>query len=85
MGILARVLTCISRERIPVLGAVPRQEGRSMAVYEFECQACHERFEVKQPMHESERLRSDPPACPGCGKKQTRQVVSLFSCKPPTG
>jgi putative FmdB family regulatory protein len=56
-----------------------------MAVYEYECEACRQRFEVKRPMQEYERLRSDPPACPGCGQKQTRQVVSLFSCKPPTG
>ncbi len=55
-----------------------------MAVYEYECQACQRRFEIQQPMHDYERLREDPPACPGCGQKQTRQVVSLFSCKPAT-
>jgi putative FmdB family regulatory protein len=56
-----------------------------MAVYEYECQACHRRFEIQLPMHEYERLKGDPPACPGCGEKQTRQVVSLFSCKTPAG
>ena len=56
-----------------------------MAVYEYECQACQQRFEIQQPMHDYERLREDPPACPGCGQKQTRQVVSLFSCKPAAG
>jgi putative FmdB family regulatory protein len=56
-----------------------------MAVYEYECQACHQRFEIQHPMHDYEQLKGDPPACPGCGKKQTRQVVSLFSCKPATG
>ena len=56
-----------------------------MPVYEYECQACHQRFEIQQPMHDYEQLKGDPPACPDCGKKQTRQVVSLFSCKPATG
>jgi putative FmdB family regulatory protein len=53
-----------------------------MAVYEYECQACGQRFEVTAPMSEYERLKKEPPACPGCGKQQTQQVVSLFSCKP---
>ena len=53
-----------------------------MAVYEYECQACGQRFEVTAPMSEYERLKKEPPACPGCGKQQTQQVVSHFSCKP---
>jgi putative FmdB family regulatory protein len=53
-----------------------------MAVYEFQCQACGHRFEIKAPMSEHERLKQEPPACPGCGKRETRQAVSLFSCKP---
>jgi putative FmdB family regulatory protein len=54
----------------------------TMAVYEFSCQACGERFEVTAPMSEHERLTREPPACPACGKKETQQVVSLFSCRP---
>jgi putative FmdB family regulatory protein len=53
-----------------------------MAVYEYECQACGQRFEVTVPMSQYERLKTEPPACPACGKQQTQQVVSLFSCKP---
>jgi len=67
---------------IPVKGAVLRDGSRSMAVHEYECQACHQRFEITQPMHEYERLKEQPPTCPGCGEQQTRPVVSLFSCKP---
>jgi putative FmdB family regulatory protein len=55
-----------------------------MAVYEYECEACQQRFEIQQPMRDYERLKEDPPACPGCGEKRTRQVVSLFTCKPAT-
>jgi putative FmdB family regulatory protein len=53
-----------------------------MAVYEYECQACGNRFEVTRPMSQYDRLKSEPPPCPACGKAETRQVVSLFSCKP---
>lgn len=53
-----------------------------MAVYEYECQACGQRFEVTVPMSQYERLKNEPPPCPGCGKADTRQAVSLFSCKP---
>ena len=53
-----------------------------MAVYEYECQACGKRFEVTLPMSQYDRLKSDPPPCPACGKADTRQAVSLFSCKP---
>jgi putative FmdB family regulatory protein len=55
-----------------------------MAVYEFECQACHERFEVTATMTEHDRLKEQPPACPKCGQRQSRQLTSLFSCKPPS-
>jgi putative FmdB family regulatory protein len=54
-----------------------------MAVYEFECQACGKRFELSVPMHEHDRLRDKPPACPQCGKTETHQTVSVFSCKTP--
>jgi putative FmdB family regulatory protein len=55
-----------------------------MAVYEYACQACGHRFEIKVPMSEYERLKREPPTCPACGKPETRQLVSLFSCKPPS-
>lgn len=55
-----------------------------MAVYEFECRSCGERFEVNVPMTEHDKLKASPPACPKCGKKRTQQLVSMFSCKAPT-
>jgi putative FmdB family regulatory protein len=56
-----------------------------MAVYEFECRDCAKRFELSMSMSEHDRLKSEPPACPECGKHDTRQLVSLFSCKTPSG
>lgn len=56
-----------------------------MAVYEFECQACGERFEVNVPISQHDQLKEKPPACPKCGKRKTHQLVSLFSCKTPSG
>lgn len=54
-----------------------------MAVYEFECQGCGERFEITRPMGEHDQLKDHPPACPQCGRTETRQLVSLFGCKTP--
>jgi putative FmdB family regulatory protein len=55
-----------------------------MAVYEFECGDCGERFEVTMAMSEHDRLREHAPACPKCGKTETHQLVSTFSCKAPS-
>jgi putative FmdB family regulatory protein len=55
-----------------------------MAVYEFECQACGEHFEVSIPISEYDRLKKRAPACPKCGKSRVRQLVSSFSCKAPS-
>lgn len=56
-----------------------------MAQYEYECQACGERFQVTAPMHEHDRLKEQPPTCPQCGQQQARQLVSHFECKTPSG
>lgn len=56
-----------------------------MAVYEFECRACGERFEVTVPISQHDRLKTDPPGCPKCSATETQQVVSMFSCKTPSG
>jgi putative FmdB family regulatory protein len=56
-----------------------------MAVYEFECLGCGERFELSVPMSQHDKLKSDPPACPKCSGKETQQLVSMFSCKTPSG
>lgn len=56
-----------------------------MAMYEFECKACGERFQVNVPMTQHDRLKEQPPACPKCGKRQTHQLVTTFACKTPSG
>jgi putative FmdB family regulatory protein len=56
-----------------------------MAVYEFECAACGVRFEVQRPMSEHDHLKEQAPTCPKCGKTDTRQLVSVFNCKSPSG
>jgi putative FmdB family regulatory protein len=55
-----------------------------MAVYEIECQSCGERFEVNASISEHEGWNGKPPPCPKCGKQETRQLVSNFSCKAPS-
>ena len=55
-----------------------------MSVYEFECKACGEHFEVSIPISEYDRLKKRLPACPKCGKSRVRQLVSIFSTKPPS-
>lgn len=55
-----------------------------MAIYEFECQACGERFEVTMAISEHDRLGEKGAKCPKCGKQSSRQLVSSFSCKPPS-
>ena len=57
------------------------REVKMMAVYEFECAACGERFEVQRPMSEHDRLKEQAPLCPKCGRTETRQLVSVFNCK----
>ena len=44
-----------------------------MPIYEFECEACGSRFE--------ELVSSDTrmPACPACGSKETRRLLSPVS------
>jgi len=56
-----------------------------MASYEFECQACHEHFQVNVPMSEHDGLKAHPPVCPKCASNDTRQLVSMFSSKPASG
>ena|ERR1700736_4133716 len=65
-------------------GSVLEGGGETMAVYEFECQACGERFEVTMGISEHDRIKDQPPACPKCGKREARQLVSSFNCKAPS-
>jgi putative FmdB family regulatory protein len=56
-------------------------EGAVMPTYEFECQECQKRFEMTVSVQEHDGLKKEPPPCPHCGRRHTRQLVSLFSCK----
>jgi putative FmdB family regulatory protein len=56
-----------------------------MAIYEFECETCGKRFEMRILMSAHETVKQSPPVCPACGSSATRQVVSEFACKTPVG
>jgi putative FmdB family regulatory protein len=56
-----------------------------MAIYEFDCATCGERFEVNRPMSEHDRLKQTPPSCPKCGAADTHERVPLVSTKTPSG
>lgn len=55
-----------------------------MAIYEFECTACGERFEVTRTMSHHDELKHQPPACPKCGQLQTRELAPLVGYKTPS-
>jgi putative FmdB family regulatory protein len=61
--------------RRPVFGG-----ATTMAVYEFECETCGNRFETVTPITQHDRLKEQPPACPQCKGTKTRQLVSHFNC-----
>jgi putative FmdB family regulatory protein len=46
-----------------------------MAVYEFECADCGERFEVNTTISEHDRFKEEPPKCSKCGQIHTRQRI----------
>jgi putative FmdB family regulatory protein len=55
-----------------------------MAIYEFECSACGEHFEVSRAMSERDQLKREPPACPKCGTSGARELAPLINTKPPS-
>jgi putative FmdB family regulatory protein len=55
-----------------------------MAIYEFECRACGERFEVTRAMSQHDELKQRPPACPKCGNAETHEVAPLVGYKTPS-
>jgi putative FmdB family regulatory protein len=55
-----------------------------MAIYEFECTACGERFEISKAMSQHDALKQQPPACPKCGKQTTHEVTPLVAYKTPS-
>lgn len=46
-----------------------------MAIYEYQCQECGNRFELRRSMGES----GGEVACPRCGKKRVRRMMSMFA------
>jgi putative FmdB family regulatory protein len=51
-----------------------RPYNRSVPLYEYECQACHFRFEKLQRLSDP-----PPPKCPECGGKKIVQMMSTSS------
>lgn len=45
-----------------------------MAVYEYECEACGHRFELRRSMSDSD----DEVECPKCGGRKPKRVFSVF-------
>jgi putative FmdB family regulatory protein len=45
-----------------------------MPLYEYQCDNCGEKFEVRRPI----RASDDPAACPNCESNDSRRQVSLF-------
>ena len=46
-----------------------------MALYEYKCAECEERFDLMRPMAAAD----EPADCPECGSVESRRVISHFS------
>jgi len=46
-----------------------------MALYEYKCSDCEERFELMRPMSAADDLAE----CPECGGMESRRLVSSFA------
>jgi putative FmdB family regulatory protein len=65
-------------------GGVLVRRRWTMAIYEFECTACGERFEVSRAMSQHDELKHQPPPCPRCGHSGTHEVAPLVGYKTPS-
>ncbi|MGH3088410.1 MAG: FmdB family zinc ribbon protein [Rubrobacteraceae bacterium] len=45
-----------------------------MALYEYKCSDCEDKFDLMRPMSAAD----DPAACPECGSESSMRVVSNF-------
>ncbi len=52
-----------------------------MATYEYRCQDCQSTFTISERISKHEERKSEAPACPSCGGRDTRQVFSAFYAK----
>ena len=46
-----------------------------MALYEYKCAGCEERFDLMRSMSAAD----DPAECPDCGSAESRRVISNFA------
>jgi putative FmdB family regulatory protein len=46
-----------------------------MALYEYKCAECDERFDLMRPMSESDTAAE----CPECGSERSQRVISNFA------
>ena len=46
-----------------------------MALYEYKCVECEDRFDLMRPMSDAD----EPAACPECGSTESRRVISNFA------
>ena len=49
--------------------------GIEMALYEYKCAECEERFDLMRPMSAAD----DSAPCPECGSADSRRVISNFA------
>jgi putative FmdB family regulatory protein len=52
-----------------------------MALYEYKCSDCEERFELMRPMSAADDLAE----CPECGGTESRRLISNFASVTPAG
>jgi putative FmdB family regulatory protein len=50
-----------------------------MALYEYKCAGCEERFDLMRPMSAAD----DPAECPECGGGESRRLISNFASVTP--
>ena len=46
-----------------------------MALYEYKCAGCEEKFDAMRPMVAAD----DPAECPDCGSMESRRLISSFA------
>jgi putative FmdB family regulatory protein len=56
-----------------------------MPIFEYECTTCGHRFELVLGFADHEKFHDQPPPCPECASRETRQLVSSFHCKVASG
>ena len=50
-----------------------------MALYEYKCPKCEERFDLMRPMSAADA----PAECPECGASESRRLISSFASVTP--